>query len=58
VSLKDLIPEDWSPEKAEVVADGLHEIADAIMAVYGFAIRELWRERDQRLGRGPDLDLG
>ena len=55
MTLEELIPDDWSPEQAETIADGLYEIADAIMAVYGYTIRELWRERDQRQDRGPDL---
>ena len=53
MTVEDFIPEDWSPEKAEEVADGLYEIADAIMAVHGLVIRELWRERYQLHGPGP-----
>lgn len=66
--LEELIPDDWSPEQAETIADGLYEIADplygiadglyeiadAIMTVHGLAIRELWRERNQWHGRGPE----
>ncbi|MBU0456468.1 MAG: hypothetical protein KKA99_06825 [Gammaproteobacteria bacterium] len=55
MTLEELIPDDWSPEQAETIADGLYEIADAIMTVHGLAIRQLWRERDQLRDRGPDL---
>lgn len=52
--LEEIIPDDWSPEQAETIADGLYEIADAIMTVHGLAIRQLWRERDQLHSPGPE----
>lgn len=52
MSIENLIPDDASVEKADIVAEAFYEIADAIMATYGFALRELWRKREQL--RKPD----
>lgn len=48
MSIEDLIPEDWSAEKAETVADAFYEIADAIFNKYYSAIHQLEQKQDKQ----------
>ena len=48
MSIEDLIPEDWSAEKAEIIADAFYEIGDAIFSKYYSAIHQLEQEQDRQ----------